>query len=189
MACIYRPEIKFKEVTRMPYSKKNKKAQLSRKKIADINPREYTIMGTHPSYVHFNPAGEKQMIQPISHSLEKWILMILLAFAMAAFMGFKLLENSDLSFSMSDNSTKEFAAHSVSNDEEFQTHFDNNRKEARALMENHKTSYKKTPKYGKGATRYYAKKSNGKVKKIAKKLNKKKIAKKPIRKKTIAKRS
>lgn len=173
----------------MQYSKKTKKSQLSRKKVTDINPREYTIMGTHPSYVHFNPAGEKVSMQPISHSLEKWILMILLAFAMAAFMGFKLLENSDLSFSLNDGTNKNFAAHSVSNDEEFKAEFTKNRKEARALMEEHKTSYKKTPKYGKGATKYYAKKAKGsKSKKVAKKSSKKRIAKN-VRKKTLARRN
>src|SRR5688572_21563428 len=138
----------------MPY-KKTKKSQLSRKKVSDINPREYTIMGTHPTYVHFNPAGENQIMKPISHSLEKWILMILLAFAMAAFTGFKLLENSDLSFSMS--GSNDLANHSVSSDDEFKAEFNKNRKEARAMMEEHKSTYKKTPKYGKGATKYYAK--------------------------------
>lgn len=166
--------------------KKTKKSQLSRRKVSDINPREYTIMGTHPTYVHFNPAGENQVMKPISHSLEKWILMILLAFAMAAFTGFKLLENSDLSFSLSDGN-KDFAAHSVSTDEEFKTEFNKNRKEARAMMEEHKSTYKKTPKYGKGATKYYAKKSKG-SKKIAKKSSKKRIAKN-IRKKTLARRN
>lgn len=178
----------------MQYSKKNsqKKSQLSKKKVRDINPRDYTIMGAHPNYVHFSPAADRQLIQPISHSLEKWILMILLAFAMAAFTGFKLLENSDLAFSLTDGSSESFAASSLSNDKDFKEQFNKNSQEAQALMAKHRTSYqKKTPKYGKGTKKYYAKKATDKKskKKIARKLpSKKKMLSKNVRKKAVARK-
>ncbi|MEZ4814591.1 MAG: hypothetical protein R3A80_05210 [Bdellovibrionota bacterium] len=178
----------------MPYSKRTKKSQLSKKKVAQITPRDYTTMGVHPSYVHFNPAGEKQMILPISHSLEKWILMILLAFAMAAFLGFKMLENSELAFSLTDGSTENFAAHSVSNEKEFKNEFNKSRDEARAIMQKHKQakSIKTSPKYGKGQKKYYAKKKSklSRSKKVAKRKSHKRkgqVAKRRTRsKKSVA---
>jgi len=177
----------------MQYSKKNpiKKSQLSKKKVRDINPRDYTVMGAHPNFVHFSPAADRQLIQPISHSLEKWILMILLAFAMAAFTGFKLLENSELAFSLTDGSSESFAASSLSNDKEFKDQFNKNSNEAQAMMEKHRSSYnKKTPKYGKGQKKFYAKKSTAKKsKKIARKVpSKKKMLSSNVRKKAVARR-
>ena len=174
----------------MSHVKKKLSKGLTRKKLSDINPRDFTVMGASSDFVHFNPSGEAMSLHPISHKLEKWILIVLLAFAMAAFMGFKLLENSDLSFSMNDNPTKSASANSLSSEDEFKSEFVKNRKEARALMEQHSAAIKITPKYGKGAIKLYAKKAKNKnTKKVAKKSsNKKRVASKASNKKAIARR-
>ncbi len=177
-------------------TKKKTKGHITKKKVGAIHPRDYTYMGTSPQFVHFNPSGETYPAHTISHRLEKWILIILLAFAMAAFMAFKLVENSDFSFSMSESNplsqrtSSVNAAHSVGNDAEFKEEFNKNRKEARALMEEHNLGSRKyKPKFGKAAGRYYAvKKSRASAKKFAKKVSKKKFTSKVSRKKAIARR-
>lgn len=178
----------------MSYTKKSKKLPYStaRKKAVHINPRDYTVIGHSAEFMGLHSSHSKSVAQPISHSLEKWILMILLAFAMAAFAGFKLLENSDLSFSITDGSSE--VAHKAltpKNDAEFRKQFKKNRAEALSLMQEHKTSIKKNPKYGRGANKLYAQKGSSKSKKLyaAKKASKKKlIAKHKRAKKTLARR-
>ena len=119
--------------------------------------------------------------------------MILLAFALAAFAGFKLLENSDLSFSITDGSSDSTYSKALApkNDAEFRKQFKKNRGDALALMQQHKSGYKKNPKYGRGANRLYAQKTTHKVKKLSpyqKSHKKKMLAKHRKAKKTIAKR-
>ena len=179
----------------MPYSKKKSVGRyLSKKKVVDINPREYTIMGSHPEFIHFNPSGSSaSMSHPLSHKLEKWILVTLLALAMAAFAGFKLLENSDLSFTLTDGHTPPAhstlnASNSLSSESEFKQQFDSNRKDARAMLQNHKTaSLKIIPKYGKGAEKYYAHSKHSKKHLATSKLKKRHVAKKLAKKSSIAK--
>jgi hypothetical protein len=172
----------------MSYSKKKLIRGLSRKKVANLNPREYTLMGASPEHIRFNPAGEIMTIQPISYKLEKWILMILLAFAMAAFMGFKLLENSDLSFSLTDGAAKStHAASSIANDSEFKTEFNKVRADARGQMEQHKVASRETRKDKMENRKMYAHKKVH-AKGVAKRSSKKRIVSKSSRRKTIARR-
>ena len=148
--------------------------KLSHKKVSALKPREYTVMHGHPDYISFDPSGHSHLRgYSISHKVEKWILIVLLAFAVAAFGGFKLLENSDMSFSLTDPAKEQVLSaksNSVSSESEFKTAFQNNRKEARALMQGY------SPKYGKGTKKYYAKSKHAKklVSKHSKKSSKKK---------------
>ena len=160
------------------------KNHLSLKKVTSLVPHDFTVMRSHPDYISFDPSGSAHLRggYTLSNNLEKWILIVLLAVASAAFAGFKLLENSDLSFSLNEGSNKEQVAASVSSEAEFKEAFQNNRREARALIQ------KTSPKRDKTTKKYYAKaKTSKKIASHSKKASKK--VSRTSKKKTIAKMS
>lgn len=117
----------------------------TRKKVQEVAPRDYTVMGPSPDFVYFNPSEHKPVITGFVSSAEKWLMVVLLAVAAAAFLGFKLLQNAEMTFSMNDpdqaNVVKSQDA--VSSQSEFKSNFLDNRREARAMFEENKAATKK----------------------------------------------
>ncbi len=171
---------------------KNKKKP--RKKITEVAPRDYTVLGPSPDFVYFNPSEHRPIITGFVSRAEKWLMVLLLAMAAAAFLGFKLLQNSDLSFSVNDNSTdtKEAvikAEDSVSSQAEFKANFLENRKDAREMLAANKTD-KKVLRTA-NARRYIKTGHQKPQKKYAALTNnksKKQALRKSFKKKTLAKR-
>jgi hypothetical protein len=125
----------------MSYSKK--KHKVTRKKLAELSPKDYTVLGNQHEFMRINPSAHKSASHSMSHRVEKWVLLTLLAIAMAAFMGFKLLENSDMAFSISDSKVAPAQSHSTNSlpsEEEFRSVFKQNRLEARALIQDRKAN-------------------------------------------------
>lgn len=86
----------------------------------------------------------KKVMNFASHTkyrFEKWILLLLLASTTAAFISLKLVESSDMSFTLTETPPVAVANNSLSTETEFKAAFKENRKEARAIVEKyaHKT--------------------------------------------------
>jgi hypothetical protein len=122
----------------MSRKKKNiKVTKLSHKKITKLSPREYTLMNVSPDFVNFNPSlagdsGLQVFNNGISHKVEKWILIVLLSLAMAAFLGYKLLENSEFSYTLEND--KVIQTHGLNTQEDFDSQFNENRAEAQKAL-------------------------------------------------------
>ena len=163
-----------------------KKTKVSRKKLGVLAPKDYTVLGDHHEFMNVTPAHHgRKAAHPISHRVEKWVLLTLLAIASAAFMGFKLLENSDMTFSISDAGPSSSSGNSLATDSEFRAAFKENRTAARALLKpvvaqkSTKVSVKKAIAHSKKTKITVAKKSNKRKKgrKIVKVLKKSSVAK------------
>lgn len=159
-----------------------KKPKISKKKVTELSPQDYNFVGDHHGFMGLSPSHHGKSTTPsMSHRLEKWILLTLLALAMAAFTGFKLLENSDMAFSINDSSPKQAnSTNSLGSEEEFKAAFKQNREEARALVHSKTNAVKKVSVSKRSSKKLFAKKtskvSRG-VKKFAKATKKKTIAK------------
>lgn len=163
----------------MPHSKK--KHKISRKKLTELAPKDYTILGNQHEFMRINPSSHaRSRGHSVSHRVEKWVLLTLLTLAMAAFMGFKLLENSDMSFSISENTAAPMqskSTNSLPSEEEFKAAFKHNREEARSLIQDRtKISKSKKAIANKKAPKKFTKKFV-----VAKKISKKKKSKRIVR--------
>ncbi len=166
--------------------KKKASSLTPKKKISEISPREYTHMGAAPDFFQFNPSEHRPSISSFVNKAEKWVMIVLLSFAVAAFLGFKFLQNSDLSFNMDAKSNEIIdAANAVSSQEAFKEAFQENRKEARAIVDSvknhragqnsHATTSKKLKKLSKGNSgRKYAQKLSKPIKRMNNKIASKK---------------
>lgn len=127
---------------------KIKALKVSRKKVSEIAPKvevEAITEAKKTSVILSTLRSAKKKVIDIaslaSYRLEKWILLVLLALSTAAFLGVKLFENSDMSFTLTETQPTQVASNSLSNEAEFKAAFKENRKEARAIVEKnaHKT--------------------------------------------------
>lgn len=123
---------------------KVKAIKVSRKKVSEIAPKvevEAISEVKKTSIILSTLRSAKKKVIDIaslaSYRFEKWLLLVLLALSTAAFLGFKLFESSDMSFTLTETQPTQFANNSVSNKDEFKAAFKENRKEARAIVEKH----------------------------------------------------
>lgn len=127
---------------------KVKAIKVSRKKVSEIAPkveveaiteakRTSVILSTLQAAIQTAKKKVIDIASLASYRFEKWLLLVLLALSTAAFLGFKLFESSDMSFTLTETQPTQVANNSVSNKDEFKAAFKENRKEARAIVEKH----------------------------------------------------
>ena len=131
---------------------KVKAIKVSRKKVSEIAPKvevvakaeakaeirkTSVILSTLQAAIHSSKKKVMDIVSHASYRFEKWILLVLLCLWTAIFLGFKLFESSDISFTLTDTPTVAVANNSLSNEAEFKAAFKENRKEARAIVEKH----------------------------------------------------
>ena len=137
---------------------KVKAVKLPRKKISEIAPKalkvETVVQSESVDFAHKKTTTAKNtsvilttlknmkkkisdVVSLASYRFEKWILLVLLALSTAAFLGVKLFESSDMSFTLTESAPTQVANNTLSNGEEFKAAFKENRKEAREIVEKH----------------------------------------------------
>lgn len=159
---------------------KIKALKVSRKKVSEIAPKvevEAITEAKKTSVILSTLRSAKKKVIDIaslaSYRLEKWILLVLLALSTAAFLGVKLFENSDMSFTLTETQPTQVASNSLSNEAEFKAAFKENRKEARAIVEKNAHKTHKIMSVAKNTGKKTSKKS---VKNLRKVSSKKAIA-------------
>ncbi len=163
---------------------KVKAIKVSRKKVSEIAPKveieavtevkkTSVILSTLQAAIQTSKKKVIDIASLASYRFEKWLLLVLLALSTAAFLGVKLFENSDMSFTLTDTPTVAVASNSLSNEAEFKAAFKENRKEARAIVEKHAHKTHKIMSVAKNTAKKSSKKA---VKNLRKASQKKAIA-------------
>jgi hypothetical protein len=131
---------------------KVKAIKVSRKKVSEIAPKvevvakaeakaevrkTSVILSTLQAAIHSSKKKVMDIVSHASYRFEKWILLVLLALSTAAFLGVKLFESSNMSFTLTETPSVAVASNTLSSEAEFKAAFKENRKEARAIVEKH----------------------------------------------------
>jgi len=163
---------------------KVKAIKVSRKKVSEIAPKveieavtearkTSVILSTLQAAIQTAKKKVIDIASLASYRFEKWLLLVLLALSTAAFLGVKLFENSDMSFTLTETQPTQVASNSLSNEAEFKAAFKENRKEARAIVEKHAHKTHKIMSVAKNTSKKSSKKA---VKNLRKTSQKKAIA-------------
>ena len=150
----------FRAMSSSKIKNKVKAVKVSRKKVTEIAPKikaetvvahiessreEYkaeakkssVLLSTLQTFIGSSKKKVIDIASLASYRFEKWILLVLLALSTAAFLGVKLFESSDMSFTLTETQPTQVANNTLSNEDEFKAAFKENRKEAREIVEKH----------------------------------------------------
>jgi hypothetical protein len=127
---------------------KVKAIKVPRKKVSEIAPKveveaktevkkASVILSTLQSAIRLSKKKVIDIASHASYRFEKWILLVLLALSTAAFLGVKLFESSNMSFTLTETPSVAVASNTLSSEAEFKAAFKENRKEARSIVEKH----------------------------------------------------